>query len=175
MLTNFRNAFIDKVSGTALTLNDVGISTKEYADKGKLTLNEDKFKKALEENYDEVVNLFTQKSDYEYTDSDNRSVRYRENGLGKRLEDTLKDNIRTTRDTAGYKGILIEKVGIENDSSYYENYFTLSLNDYDDRIDEMMDYLADKEDHYYVMFANMESALSKMQSSYNSLLSSLGS
>jgi flagellar hook-associated protein 2 len=175
MMTSLRNSFIDKVSGSSLTLSSIGISTTEYSDNGKLTLDEDALTEALQENYNEVVNLFTQESEYDYTDSDERSTRYKENGLGERVNDILKDYVRTTRDTGGYKGILIEKVGIENDSSYYDNYFYNSLNDYDDRIDEMMDFLADKEDYYYTMFANMESALSEMESSYNSLLSSLGS
>jgi len=118
--------------------------------------------------------MFTKESDYKYEDGDNRATRYKENGLASRIEDIIKDYVRTSRDTNGRKGILIEKVGVKDDASYYSNYFTDKIGDMDDRIDSMIDFLADKENSYYMMFARMESALSQMESQYNSLLSSIG-
>lgn len=175
MLTSFRNSFIDKVQDSGISLNSIGISTTSYSDKGKLTIDESALTEAIETNYSEVVSLFTQESDYKYTDGSNRISRYSENGLGRRIEDIVKDYVRTTRDTSGNKGILIEKVGIENDASYYSNIILDKLNDYDERIADMIDLLADKEEHYYTMFASMEAALSDMQNQYDSLFSSLGS
>jgi flagellar hook-associated protein 2 len=174
MLTSFRNAVIDKVSDSSLTFNDIGISSSSYLDKGKLTINESTLKDAIENNYTQVVKLFTKESDYDYGEKGFSGKRYSDNGVASRFEDILKDYIRTTRDDGGYKGTLIEKVGIENDSSYFDNFFYDKVNDYNDEIDAMMEYLADKEDYYYTMFANMESALSEMESSYSSLLSSMG-
>lgn len=174
MLTSFRNAVIDKVSDTSLTFNDIGISSSSYLDKGKLTVDENKLKDALEGNFSQVIKLFTKESEYDYGETGFSGKRYSDNGIASRFEDILKDNIRTTRDNGGYKGTLIEKVGIKNDSSYFDNYFYDKVNDYSDEIDAMMEYLADKEDYYYTMFANMESALSEMESSYSSLLSSMG-
>ena len=175
LVNAFRNAFVDKITTAEITLNDIGISSTSYTDKGKLTLDEDKLRSALENDYEKVVSLFTNESSFKYADAANNKTRYSENGLAFRLKDVLKDYIRTTRDTSGQKGILIEKVGIENDASYYSNYYADLINDYDERISDMMDLLSEKENSYYTMFASMESALAEMQSQYDSLFSSLGS
>lgn len=169
MLTNLRNAIIEPIEGVGLSMNDIGISSSSYQDRGKLTIDEDKLKLALENNYDDVVNLFTAKSDKSYTDSANRSERFRESGIGDRFADIIKDNVRTTRDSNGNKGILIVKAGIENDTSVVLNDLSKRISGYDDRINSLMDYLSSREDYYYTMFTRMESALSQLESQSASL------
>lgn len=174
MLTELRNAIIEPIEGVGITMAQIGISSTSYADKGKLTIDETKLKSALENNYEEVVNLFTKKSDITYNDSANRNQRDNENGISNRFDDILKDYIRTTRDSNGYKGKLIVKAGIENDSSQFSNDFQKKLTGYDDRISDLLDYLSNREEYYYTMFSKMESALSQMESQSSSLLSQLG-
>ncbi len=174
MLTELRNAIIEPIEGVGITMAQIGISSTSYTDKGKLTIDETKLKSALENNYEEVVNLFTKKSDITYNDSANRNQRDNENGISNRFDDILKDYIRTTRDSNGYKGKLIVKAGIENDSSQFSNDFQKKLTGYDDRISDLLDYLSNREEYYYTMFSKMESALSQMESQSSSLLSQLG-
>ncbi len=169
MLTNLRNAIIEPIEGVGLSMNDIGISSSSYQDRGKLTIDEDKLKLALENNYDDVVNLFTAKSDKSYTDSANRAERFSESGIGDRFADIIKDNVRTTRDSNGNKGILIVKAGIENDTSVVLNDLSKRISGYDDRINSLMDYLSSREDYYYTMFTRMESALSQLESQSASL------
>lgn len=169
MLTQLRNAVIEPIEGVGLSMNDIGISSASYQDRGKLSIDEDKLNLALENNYDDVVALFTAKSDVAYTESANRSERFKESGIGDRFGDILKDYVRTTRDSNGNKGILLVKAGVENDTSVLQNDLSKRIAGYDTRIDSLMDYLTSREDYYYTMFTRMESALSQLESQSASL------
>ena len=175
MLTELRNAIIEPIEGVGISMAQIGISSGSYSDRGKLTIDETKLKSALENSYDDVVQLFSKKSEISYTDSANRATRDSENGIGARFDDILKDYTRTTRDSNGNKGRLIMKAGIENDASQFSNDFQKRISSYDDRISDLLEYLTDREDYYYTMFSKMESALSQMESQSASLMSQLGS
>ena len=174
LLTKMRQSLYESVEDVGLTLKDIGItSSDEYKDRGKLEIDDSALKDAIENNYSEMVRLFTNESDIEYSD-DNRSERYKENGLAYRLHDLIKDYVRTTRDTDGNKGILLEKAGKEGDVSYFTSILTEKIAEYDVRIEETLDYLAEKENYYYRMFANMEAALAQMNSQIAAFSSQLG-
>lgn len=172
-LSKLRNALVEPVEGVGISLSSIGITSASYTDKGKLYIDETKLSDSLENNFESVVKLFTQQSDEAYL-SGNASVRYKESGLGLRISDILKDYTRTTRDANGNKGILVNKAGIVNDSSVINNELTKKLLEYDTRISDLEDYLADRETHYYSMFSAMESAMSKLQSQADSLVNMLG-
>lgn len=174
ILNDLRNAVIEPIEGVGITMAQIGISSASYSDRGKLTIDETKLKSALENNYDDVVQLFTKKSEVTYNDSANRSTRDLQNGVGSRFEDIIKDYVRTTRDTSGNKGKLIMKAGIENDSSQFSNDFQKRISGYDDRIADLLDYLTNRETYYYTMFSKMESALSQMESQSSALMNQLG-
>lgn len=175
MLTELRNAVISPIEGVGISMAQIGISSTSYMDRGKLTIDETKLKSALENNYDDVVQLFTKQSTTTYNDNANRATRNKENGIGSRFDDIIKDYIRTTRDSNGQKGKLIIKAGVENDASQFSNDFQKRISGYDDRIADLLDYLANRENYYYTMFSKMESALSQMESQASSLMSQLGS
>ena len=109
-----RTALIDVVEGVGINLASIGISVKLVSDKGRLNLDEDKLKQALRERPDEVRNLFIKTSDsvplYDRNlTAEQRSARYREQGLLFRISDILNDYISTIRDKDGKKGILLLK------------------------------------------------------------------
>ena len=173
-LTKMRNALIEPIEGSNINLAAIGITSSSYTEKGKLTIDETKLSDKLETNFDDIVRLFSQQSDKAYG-SNNSAERYKESGIGARLDDIMKDYTRTTRDSNGNKGILIMKAGVSNDSSVVNNELTKKLLDYDSRISDLEDYLADREAYYYNMFAAMESAMSKLQSQADSLTGMMGS
>lgn len=175
MLLRMRQALYEPIDGVDISLNDIGIkSSSNYKDQGKLIIDEDKLRSSLANNYDQIVQLFTNQSDKEYLDSDNVAERYSENGIAHRFHDILQDNIRTTRDESGSKGLLLEKAGVVGDTSQYKNFLTESINDYDVRIDDLLELLADKEEAYYLKFARMETALAELQEQSSSVVSMLG-
>jgi len=182
MLSSMRSALYTSVSGVSNSLYNIGITTTgDYNDNGKLIIDENKLKKAIENNPDEVMNLFSKESEtYSGTfavrtlDSKKREVRTSEEGLAYRLYDIIQDNISTSRNSAGTKGLLLEKAGVEGDTTEYNNSIYNEVDDYEDAIDSMIDKLNEKEDYYYEKFAAMETYISNMNSQLSALQSMLG-
>ncbi|WP_038287723.1 flagellar filament capping protein FliD [Acetivibrio straminisolvens] len=168
IVTNLRRALYDKVEGTSLSLYQIGITTGLYQDKGKLVIDEEKLKAALNDNYDAVVQLFTQSSQYTYSESLNdpakRATRYNESGIAQRINDILQDNIRITRNASGQKGILLEKAGLVGDLTEFDNLIVNEMKEKDTLIDKMLAKLYEKEEYYYRKFAAMEKMLDAMNS-----------
>lgn len=161
--SSMRSALYDAVAGVDIKLYDIGITTSSaYTDNGKLVIDEAKLKQAIQNNPDKVTQLFTKESQYSYEDTANRSNRYNEEGLGQRLYDIIQDNIRTTRDSMGNKGALLVKAGLKNDVTEFDNLIDDQIENENNKLDDLQDRLAEKENYYYQMFAAVESALQQM-------------
>ena len=176
--SDMRMALIESVEGIGINLSAIGISSKSYLDKGKLTIDEDKLKAAIKQKPDEVKNLFIQRSDTvpNYTrnlSSSERTTRNKEQGLLFRISDILDNHISTLRDNNGRKGILLEKAGIEGDLSEFESSLAKSISSYDDKISEFMAKLAKKEENYYRQFSQLETYMNRMNSQMDWLTSQL--
>lgn len=165
---SMRKALSDTISGLSSSLYKIGITTGSYDTRGQLVINEDKLKAAIQDNPDMVAQLFTKESEYSYeeamNDAGKKSTRYAESGLAQRLFDIIQDNIRTTRDGNGKKGILLEKAGIKGDLTDSNNLMNDAIEDKETLIDKLLDKLADKENSLYIRFSAMEKALSQMNS-----------
>jgi len=170
LLNQMRQAIYQKVEGVGITMADVGITTSpNWKEGGRLVIDEDKLKNALENKYDEVVALFTKSSSIPSSDIAGRAKRSSESGIAQRLNDIFTDAIRTTRDSNNNKGYLIERSGITNDASQMNNAIQRQINKYDDKISALLERWYRQENSYYAMFARMETAMAKMQSQQNSL------
>jgi len=147
-----RSAIYQKVEGVGLTMSEIGITTTaNWKDGGRLEINEDKLAAAIDNRYDDVVALFT-KTDV---------------GVSQRLNQVFNDAVGLT----GEKGYLVRKAGAVNDGTQYKNQIQDKLNDYDKRLDSLLERWYRQEDQYYKMFARMETAMMRMQSQQNSLAS----
>ena len=167
IINKMRLAVSNEVDGVSGTLASIGIKTGDYRDKGKLIIDETKLKEAIKNSPDKVVDLFTKESDKAYSPDMNftdRTERDKENGIVNRLYDIIQDNIRTTRDSNGKKGYLLEKAGITGDITEFNNIIGNEIEDKDDLINKLLDKLYAKEDSYYKKFSAMETALNKMNS-----------
>jgi len=180
MLLELRNAFYDKVEEAGISITDLGISTgRDTSKRGKLEIDEKKLKEVLENNPEKVIKLFTKQSDTvksydpDMSPSD-REARWKEEGIFQRVNDILLDYTRTTRNSNGKKGVLIEKAGIKGDFSEVNNIFSTDLRDKDKRIEDMERKLFDKENGYYRKFAALEKAMNKMNSQSAWLAQQLG-
>ena len=177
MLRDMRTALFDAVGRDQLAA--IGIQTSSnYLEGGKLVLKNGgaALRAAIEENPDRVVDLFTRRSEIGYDpnmSAAQRAQRYRESGLAHRLSDILNDNIRTTRDNAGRKGIFLERAGIAGDTSEFNNRFSRKIDQVNKRIDIINAKLKRKEDQYYRQFAAMEKALQQLYSQGDWLMSQL--
>ncbi len=170
LASKMRRALYEKVEGVGLSLKDIGITTSsDYRKGGRLTIDEGKLDKALKERPNDVVALFTQKSDKAYLDGPNARERYAESGLASRLNDILNDNIRITKGG----GYLIKMAGqegvIDTKSDLYKQ-----IKEADDKVDKLLEMLADKEESYYRKFARMESMMQRYSAQSNWLMQQFG-
>ncbi len=175
-INRLSQALYDKVEGTNLRIFDIGIQTtsnvREKA--GQLVINEERLSEALENNYEQVVKLFSAESDKSYKDLGGKAERYRETGIAGRVDDILNDAVRTTRDSNGRKGSLVEKAGIKNTSTDVLNDLSTQMRDQKEKIDNMWRSYYKKEAQYYSMFSKMETALKQMENQGMSFMSQMG-
>jgi flagellar hook-associated protein 2 len=135
-------------------LADLGITTGAYYEKGKLYINEEDLKKAINDNPDAVMRLFTNSSD-----------ETNEKGLAARLYDDLNSGINQLIDLAG------------GDSSFQlvdDSVLGEKIRNYNKQIADWDDRLQRIEDRYYKQYAALETALSQLNQQSYSLLSLLG-
>ncbi|GBU21880.1 flagellar hook-associated protein [Fibrobacteres bacterium R8-0-B4] len=170
VLSDMRTAIYQKIEGVGITMSDIGITTTaNYQDGGLLVINEEKLKTALENRYDDVVSLFTKTSSIPSSEKDSTKLaqRYSEIGIAQRLNDIITSAAGTS--LGGDKGYLVQKAGAVNDRTQFDNPMTKQLDEYDKKIDALLERWYRQEENYYAMFARMETAMSKLQAQQNSL------
>ena len=141
MLSELRVALMDSVSGSSLSLTSLGITTGSYDEEGTLYIDEDTLTAAIEDDAAAVQALFCQKStsysnnsEVRTLTSSERATRYEEEGIALRFYDLISDYVSTSVDSAGNKGRLLEKAGIEDDGSNTDNSMTSLIDEYETRI-----------------------------------------
>ncbi len=148
-------------SGDRSALSRIGISvSSSYSDNGKLVLDEEAFKTALQSNPDEVMDLLNRKAS---TDAN-----------GNKIQAGLLTNIKNVMDkygsmTGATKGILVERAGsIYAPTSVLSNSLQKQLDEIDDYLDRLADKLETETDRYISQFTQLETLISQMnnQSSY---------
>ncbi|KYH30070.1 flagellar filament capping protein FliD [Clostridium colicanis] len=180
MLNQMRMAFFEEVEGVGISLFEIGLNTSsDISQRGKIIIDEEKLKKALENDPDKVMNLFIKKSSTYKTysrsmSSGDRKVRYKEEGIFNRISDIIEDNVSTFRDSNGKKGILLEIAGIKGDFTEYQNMLTDQIYEREAKINDLLDKIYEKEERYYEQFAKLEAAMNKMNAQTSWLYSQLG-
>ncbi|MFX3675304.1 MAG: flagellar hook-associated protein 2 [Paenisporosarcina sp.] len=146
------NSAVTSTNGN-IRLSDLGISTtSNYADNGKLVINESKLKEAISADPNKIYELFSATSNIES-----------EKGLGVRLQETL--------DATRKK--IIAKAGSD---SAVSNSFSLGrmLNGYESQMTRFEDRLQMVENRYYRQFGAMEAAIQRANQQSAYLMNSFG-
>lgn len=143
-------------------LEEIGIKTStEASDRGKLSIDENKLRAAIEGNLDSVKDAFAAPIDEKGVNG----------GAMPKLKQVLDKYAATT---GAVKGILIEKAGSQfSPSALLNNQIKSEIEDIDEIIDKLTDQLNDKIDFYTSKFSKLEVLISQMnsQSSYLSGMS----
>jgi len=155
-LRTMRSAIIDPVGSISTNYNSlskIGIDTVGYDatapnSAGKLVINEEQLRKALSEDPNGVVSLFT-----------NQGGNSGSNGIAQKLYEQANKGIEELIEKAGGIGTVV------NDKT---TQLGLQIKDAEDRIERLEKQLVKKEDYYYRMFSAMEQAIQKSnaQSAY---------
>jgi flagellar hook-associated protein 2 len=146
LYNKMRNIMSSVVStgGDYTSLASIGISSRNYQDRGKLYIDETKLKAALEKDPDAVQKLFSQIGD----------TAQGTNGLVNKLSDVMQDSIKKLTSRAGAMG----------NSQYDQSIIGRMLSRLQTDITRQNDRLAKKENLYYKQFAAMEEAVAKFNS-----------
>ncbi|MDD3851313.1 MAG: flagellar filament capping protein FliD, partial [Firmicutes bacterium] len=145
--TEMRTLMYQAVEGTGSAygaLSAIGIATKDYKEFGKLHIDENKLREALNNDLEGVVSLFNQSGEVE-----------NEKGIAVRLYDAVSRGITRLSEKAGSSAGL---------TTYDNSYIGERIRDMDKRIESMEDYLVKVEDRYWRQFTAMEKALDQMNS-----------
>jgi Flagellar capping protein len=177
MVYRIRSAFFEEVEGTGISLTDIGLSTStDYDEGGKIVIDEIKLKHAIQNRGGQLANLFSQNCSIAY-DPDHKTDkdRYKQVGIFQRVQDIFKDYVRTSRDSNGNKGLIVQKAGVVGDMSEVTSELAKELrDDYDKRITEMTKKLAEKENRYYQQYSQLEATMQKLNSQQSWLTQQLG-
>ncbi|WP_298785130.1 flagellar filament capping protein FliD [uncultured Marinococcus sp.] len=154
VMNNMRSLLYEQVDGTDSaynTLYSIGITTSSsYTDNGKLEIDEDQLRQAIEEDSEGVYQLFAASGSTTETQ-----------GLARRMRETLDNGVSALAERAGgYKGKLLP------------HQFTLGRNmeNIEDRIAQFEDRMVSVENRYYRQFTAMEQAMSRANSQSNYLM-----
>lgn len=148
------------MEGTGLNLEAIGISpVQDYSGtkNGTFTINEEKLTKALEENMDDVMNLFIGNSE----DTSQK-------GIMLQLKDTLYSEFKSS------SSVLSKKVGMEGTSTFSNNELTKSISKYEQKIKDMEKDFSRREQALYSKYATLETMMNKLNAQQSNLLSQLG-
>ena len=150
LLSGMRNAFYEKVEGVGKSMMDIGFTTGSYIGGGKIVIDKEKLRAALENDPNEVMQIFTKSSA-----SEDATARYRESGLLSRISESL----------TSYTSNMTNNVLATNQRS---------IEKASTRLEALGDWLAQNEDRYWAKFTAMETALSNLNSQTTWISSMLG-
>lgn len=190
LLSAMRAAFYTPVNGNGFTMADVGLSTSnDPTQGGKIIFNEKTLKSALQNNPQQVVDLFTKSSTsyktYEETleldttsdpDAVNKAVAKRssEEGIFQRLSDIEKKYAGTYIDKHGNQGILLMRAGMPNSFSESKSTLYKELQDQAKAVKDFKDKMTADAKMYNAKFTNLQTILSQLSSQQSALSSMLG-
>ncbi|MDF2635269.1 MAG: flagellar capping protein [Pelosinus sp.] len=145
---------ISGLTGSYTTASSIGITSGAYSEKGKLYLDEDKLRKALEADPQIVQKIFG-------SDGDTAS----KDGIAVRLYDGLQTAIDKIKIDAGTS---------DSASSDVTSNLGKKIKEYEKTLTDMNRRLLEMEETYYKKFSAMETALSKLNSQSSWLAQQLG-
>ena len=167
IMTGLRSVLYTSITlddGTKFNLYSMGIKTMSFLDsgdvegaqRGKLTIDEDRLDKAFREMPDAVEKLFT--------DS--------ENGVMSKINQKLDNAVRSS---ATKPGTLVRRAGLSTGTSAKDNYIYKQMEQINKRIETLKKRYEQKEDYWWSVFTNLEKMMSSMNSQMSYMSSYLGS
>lgn len=148
--------FVDGLSSDYDSLADLGITTGDYTEQGKLYVDEEELRAAIEADPEAIQKLFTATSD----DGNDKNE-----GIAVRLYNDVLNGISN----------ITEKAGAETDYSLVDNsVIGKRIKDIDERIEDYEDKLELIEERYWNQYTALEEAINTLNSQSSWLSSLLG-
>jgi flagellar capping protein FliD len=153
-LTEMRSVLYTKV-GDKKMLSDIGIeSSSDWKDYGKLTIDKDKLKDAIQNDSKGVADIFTGK-----------------NGIASRLDTACKKVANTS---SGSPGALVSLAGMKGKATEKNNTINKRIDSIKDVITKLKAQYDSRKERLWKQFNSMETALGNMNSTANYFASMMG-
>lgn len=143
IVSSLRQIMFNRPDGSSISLADIGITSGNYAARGKLTIDEAKLKSSLEDNNEAVTTLFTQS----------------QSGLAHQIDKVVKDAVQSSSTNPGS---LVRLAGMINTSSVIKNQLTEQMTAIDKVIANLNRTYDSQKERYWRQFSRLESVISKM-------------
>jgi len=169
IVNSMKNTMTSAVSGVGKYLETIGITpVADYqtAKNGTFTIDEGKLTTALEENPEEVMNLFIKRPE---SDTLSDTEKFNQTGLLFRMKDIFNNEFVSTT-----KSNLIQKAGIVATASFTQSSLSKSIADYKTKITKMQSELTTREQGFYSKYAKLETLLNNYNSQQSYLTAQLG-
>lgn len=144
-------SFMDKMQNSIFGDNmkflmDCGLTSSEYyTKKGQLSLDEDKFKKELQNNSQKVYDAFAGGND----------------SVLEKMKDTMYDYVGTS------SSVFAKKAGLEKTSSVVNNFYSEQIKRQEEAIKLLQRKMDDRENKLYKQFGQLEASMNKLNSQMN--------
>ncbi|CEQ04456.1 flagellar cap protein [[Clostridium] sordellii] len=146
-MRSFMNHMQDAIFGENTEfLNKCGLTSNEdYNKRGQLAVNEDKFRKALQNEGDRVYKAFAGSN----------------NGMLDKMKNSMRDYVGSS------SSVFARKAGLEKTSSVVKNYYSEQLKRQEDMIKSLQRKMDKRETQLYKQFGQLESSMNKLNSQMN--------
>ncbi len=165
------------VTGTFKHLTDIGIATGGYKEGGKLVINENRLRDAINNDPEGVMDLFFKAPDIGLTGE----ARTKESGIVQRVYDGIVSGMKEVIRKAGTGGDTSFLRSVQGNilTEYATKHSSISVLDKDisginSRISKEETILAKREERYWKQFSAMEKAMAKMQQQSTWIMSQMG-
>ncbi|MFL1468645.1 flagellar filament capping protein FliD [Paraclostridium bifermentans] len=146
-MRNFMDKMQNAIFGDNMKfLMDCGLtSSEDYTKKGQLSLDEDKFKKELQNNSQKVYDAFAGGND----------------SVLEKMKDTMYDYVGTS------SSVFAKKAGLEKTSSVVNNFYSEQIKRQEEAIKLLQRKMDDRENKLYKQFGQLEASMNKLNSQMN--------
>lgn len=155
LASSMRQILFETPAGSSISLTDLGITTGNYTQRGRLSIDETKLRQKLEEDPQSVAQLFTD----------------RNSGVAVRFNQALNSAIRPS---LSQPGSLVRLAGVANTSSAVKNQLSERMVSIDRMIENLRRTYESQKERYWKQFSRLESVISKMNSQSSWLQQQLG-
>lgn len=161
IMSQLRSVLYESITlddGSKFGIYSMGIKTSsDFSEHGKLEIDEDALDKAFENNSDAIVKLFTDT----------------ENGMMSKFNKVMDNAVRSSG-AANNRGVLVQKAGKANSSVTTDSYIYKQMMRVQDKIKELQNRYDDKEEYWWKIFTNMETAMTDLNSQTSYISQYLG-
>lgn len=142
-MDSMQNAIFGK---NAQFLNECGLtSSEDYNKRGQLSINEDKFRKSLQNEGDRVFKAFAGEK----------------TSMLEKMKDTMHKYVGSS------SSIFARKAGLEKTSSVVKNFYSEQIRRQEDMIKRLQKKMDDREEKLYKQFGQLEASMNKLNSQMN--------